>query len=67
MPIGTRRVMFADGWHGVAVVRREDLRAGLMIHGPAVIEEAASVTPLEPGLVLEVDRLGQLVISHAAG
>lgn len=65
VPIATRRVMFADGWHGVPVIRREDLRAGHRVDGPAVVEEAASVTPLEPALVLEVDRLGRLVIRRA--
>jgi N-methylhydantoinase A len=67
VPVATRRVMFAQGWQMAPVIRREDLRAGHRIDGPAVIEEAASVTPLAPGLVLEVDRLGQLVVTEAAG
>jgi N-methylhydantoinase A len=41
---------------------RERLRAGDRIDGPALIEEHASTTVLQPGDVLSVDRLGNLDI-----
>ena len=46
---GTRRVVFEDGAHDTPVFDRAALRAGHRISGPAVIEEAASVTLLRPG------------------
>jgi N-methylhydantoinase A len=47
------------------VFRRDALRAGHRIDGPAIIEEAASVTVLNPGHQLAVDRFGDLVIQRA--
>jgi N-methylhydantoinase A len=39
------------------------LRAGHVIAGPAIVEEAASATVLAPGARLEVDRYGNLCIT----
>ena len=47
------------------VYRRTDLGAGQTLAGPAVIEEAASVTIVNPGQSLSVDRFGTLHIAHA--
>lgn len=60
---GTRRVRYADGWHEVPVYDRETLAQNDKIAGPAVIEESASVTILQPAQTLAVDRLGNLIIS----
>jgi N-methylhydantoinase A len=60
---GRRRVGFADGRHDVPVFRRQDLAAGHRIEGPAVVEEAASVTVLCPGQHLSVDAYGHLLIA----
>jgi N-methylhydantoinase A len=60
---GRRSVGFLDGRHEVPVFRREDLLAGHRIAGPAVIEEAASVTVLCPGQNLSVDAWGHLLIA----
>lgn len=62
-PTGQRRVRFADGWHDVPVLDRAGFQQGDRIAGPAVIEESASVTILQPGQSLVVDRLGNLIIS----
>ena len=48
------------------IYRRDQLAAGHLIDGPAVIEEAASVTVVNPGQRLAVDRYGHLVIDAAA-
>jgi N-methylhydantoinase A len=45
------------------VFRRDDLRAGHLITGPAVVEEAASVTILNPGQSLTVDPYGNLLLA----
>jgi N-methylhydantoinase A len=59
-PRERRRVAFDDGWHDIPVYDRADLRAGHAIAGPAVVEEAASVTPMRPGQSLTVDAYGNL-------
>ncbi len=38
-PVGTRRVFNRGGWVDAAVFRREDLRAGDCVAGPALIEQ----------------------------
>ena len=41
---------------------REALRAGNRIEGPAVIIQYDSTTVVPPGLVSEIDRVGNIVI-----
>jgi N-methylhydantoinase A len=65
-PVARRDVGFPGGRREVPVFRREHLAAGHEIAGPAVIEEAASVTILNPGQALRVDDFGHLLI-HAGG
>ena len=62
--VATRSVHFVDGRQPAPVYRRDSLRAGNRIAGPAIVEEAASVTVLSPGRVLSVDRFGNLVIER---
>lgn len=62
-PARKRRVRYARGWEEASVYDREALRRGDKIKGPAVIEESASVTVLQPDQILEVDRLGNLIIT----
>jgi 5-oxoprolinase (ATP-hydrolysing) len=68
--------MYSGGqWHDAALVVREDLRAGDVIPGPAIIAEKNATTVVEPGweanltaldhLVLE--RRTQRVVQYAAG
>ena len=45
------------------VYRRDALRAGNTVHGPALIEEHASTTVLQPKDVMVVDPLGNLHIT----
>lgn len=59
---GERPVHFESGTHVSPVYDRGDLLAGHLITGPAVIEEPASVTVLNPGSTLTVDPFGNLVI-----
>jgi N-methylhydantoinase A len=64
-PVDTRPVHFVEGRQPAPVYRRDTLRAGHRIAGPAIVEETASVTVLNPGHVLAVDRFGNLVIERA--
>ncbi len=64
-PVGRRLVVFPGARLDTPVYRRTDLGASQTIAGPAVVEEAASVTIVNPGQTLSVDRFGTLHIAHA--
>ena len=51
------------GWAETPVYLRDQLRSGNRIAGPALIEEHASTTVVQPGDELCVDELGNLQIS----
>jgi N-methylhydantoinase A len=62
---GLRQPVVFDGEPVDAlVVRRDDLPAGSRLSGPAVVVEPTATTVVPPGMTLEVDRYGSLVI-HA--
>jgi N-methylhydantoinase A len=63
-PVAMRSIVFVDGAHEAPVFRRDALRAGHSIAGPAIVEEPASVTVLNPGHRMTVDRFGNLVIDR---
>jgi 5-oxoprolinase (ATP-hydrolysing) len=59
--------MFAGGRrHPTPVFRREDLRAGDRIDGPAIIAEANATTVVDPGWRAEVTALDHLVLERVA-
>jgi N-methylhydantoinase A len=65
---GKRKVYFAeDGKRGAYIAtptyRRDNLRAGNRISGPALIEEHVSTTVLLAGDMATVDEYGNLVIA----
>ncbi len=61
---GVKPVYFRQGgWAETPVYKRELLRAGNEIPGPALIEEHASTTVVQPGDDLRVDELGNLQIT----
>jgi N-methylhydantoinase A len=64
---GKRRVYYGEhgGYQDTPTYARAALQAGNRISGPALIEEHASTTVLEPGDALEVDGWGNLVITVA--
>jgi N-methylhydantoinase A len=53
----------ATGWSDTPVYLRERLLAGNAITGPALIEEHASTTVVQPGDTLRVDELGNLQLA----
>ena len=65
---GTREVYFTGhaGPIETPAYRRDALRAGNRIKGPALIEEHASTTVLFPGDRAEVDKFGNIVIAIGA-
>ena len=64
-PRERRTVWFDDGAHDTPIYAREDLAPQQVIAGPALIEEAASVTVLRPGQTLEVAASGHLEVAAA--
>jgi 5-oxoprolinase (ATP-hydrolysing) len=59
--------MFSGGqWHQAALVVREDLRAGDVITGPAIIAEKNATTVVEPGWVAKLTTLDHLVLDRRA-
>jgi N-methylhydantoinase A len=61
----TRRVVFGQTPHDTAIVRREELTAGSVLDGPAIVEEATATTVVPPGATVRVDPFGALVV-HVA-
>lgn len=63
--IGTRNVFFKDrGFLETSVVRREELRPGNLVRGPAVIEALDTTVLVHPGQVAKVDGWANLVIEQ---
>ncbi|MBL8377876.1 MAG: hydantoinase/oxoprolinase family protein [Burkholderiales bacterium] len=61
---GAKPVYFRKvGWVETPVYVRDRLRAGNLIAGPALVEEHASTTVVQPGDQLVVDELGNLQIA----
>ena len=57
-----RDVWFEGGWRPTRFYRREMLRPGDAIAGPAMITEYTAATLVLPGCAARVDGLGNLVI-----
>ena len=68
-PIGARRAWFAASRDFVdtPVYSRETLVPGTRLTGPLIVEQLDSTTVVEPGLAVEVDDIGNLVIETAQG
>jgi N-methylhydantoinase A len=64
-PVGRRAVRFVDSTCDTPIFDRASLAAGHVITGPAIVEEAASVTVLGPQHRLIVDDYGNLMIAAA--
>jgi N-methylhydantoinase A len=60
---GTRRGWFEGAWHETPIYRREKLAVGVTFEGPAIVEQLDSTTVVEAGDRVEVDALGNLIIS----
>ena len=62
-PSDAREVTFGRTRHEATVVRRDDLRRGAEVQGPAVISEQTATTVVPPGARATVDAIGTLVVS----
>jgi N-methylhydantoinase A len=60
---GSRRAWFDGAWHDTPIYRRERLAQGVTFAGPAIVEQLDATTVIEPGDRVEVDALGNLILS----
>ncbi|MFY8177941.1 MAG: hydantoinase B/oxoprolinase family protein, partial [Limnohabitans sp.] len=57
--------MYADGaWHSAALVVREDMQAGDVVAGPAIVAEKNATTVIEPGWQARLTALDHLVLTR---
>jgi N-methylhydantoinase A len=62
---GERNVFFGGQWSPASVYRRDALRHGDVVSGPAVVEEFGSTLPIAPGFSGRVDGTGNIVVTRA--
>ena len=62
VPDATRTVIFGRAAHEARALRREDLHAGAVLEGPAIVEEDTATTVVPPGATLRVVEHGALLI-----
>jgi N-methylhydantoinase A len=62
--LGRRRVVFSGDEHDTEVLLRDHLRPGARFDGPLVIEEESSTTVVPPDYTVEVDELGNLLVTR---
>jgi N-methylhydantoinase A len=62
VPDATRPVIFGRAEHAARALRREDLHAGAVVEGPAIVEEDTATTVVPPGATLRVVEHGALLI-----
>ena len=64
--VQTRPLYFSDlGFVDTPVFNRHQLRAGHVIHGPAVVEQTDATTMVYPGHTASVDPYGNLLMRHS--
>jgi N-methylhydantoinase A len=61
---GTRRVHTGKEWVNAGIYDRLSLPVGGVVPGPAVLEQPDATIYIDPGLVGEVDRFGNVLISE---
>lgn len=68
-PSGHRRAFLSheDGWENVAVFQNADLKAGDRFSGPAIVEADTTTLAVPNGMLAEVDRLGNVVLTNEKG
>ncbi len=64
---GTRRIWADGAAHEAGIYDRLRLAVGSQVAGPALLEQPDTTIFVDPGLVGEVDRFGNLVITNTEG
>jgi N-methylhydantoinase A len=63
---GQREAIFDGRTHATTIVLRRRLGPGARYNGPLVVEEETATTVVPPGYVVEVDPLGNMLITPEA-
>src|SRR5690606_27316893 len=63
-PAAVRKAYFG-GWHDTAIHDRERLEPGMVVHGPAIVEQTDTTTVIEPGMTARVDAYRNLLVEIA--
>jgi N-methylhydantoinase A len=58
----TRKVWLDGAWHEAGIYNRLELPLGAVVPGPAILEQADTTILIEPDLVGEVDKFGNLIV-----
>ncbi|MEK9967719.1 MAG: hydantoinase/oxoprolinase family protein [Ferrovibrio sp.] len=60
----TRQVWIDGAWHEAGIYRRLELPLGAVVPGPAILEQPDTTILIEPDLVGEVDKFGNLIVKR---
>ena len=60
-----RRQVYFGGWHDTAIHRRDTLMPGMVLKGPAIVEQADTTTVIEPNMTARADAYGNLLVEIA--
>ncbi len=63
-PLATRRVVFGGEAHDTPFYKREDMKPGAVVTGPAVIVEPVGTTVIDPGWEAKVNGRDHLVVTR---
>jgi N-methylhydantoinase A len=64
-PSESRRIVFGKQAYETPVIRRDVLKPGMVVEGPAVILEQTATTVLPPGTTTTVEPFGSLIVQVA--
>ncbi len=65
-PLQQVRCFSGGAWHDAPLFDRAGLAAGFSVDCPAIVIDASSTTVVEPGWRVEVDRIGNLIMTRLA-
>ncbi|MDE2003601.1 MAG: hydantoinase/oxoprolinase family protein, partial [Betaproteobacteria bacterium] len=61
-PPASVRLVYFGGWHETPIYRRESVLPGMVLAGPAIVEQADTTTVIEPGMRAFADAYGNLLV-----
>jgi N-methylhydantoinase A len=59
------RPVYFGGWRNSPIFRRFRLEPGMVIEGPAIVEQADTTTVIEPGMTGRIDAYGNILVEIA--
>jgi N-methylhydantoinase A len=64
-PASATRPVYFGGWRDTPIYRRDSLLPGMMLSGPAIVEQPDTTTVIEPGMRARADAYGNLLVEVA--